>query len=208
VSGLTLLSLCLITFLLQRGYTALTLVSYVLALQLLTVFVFINASRVVLKLKGQTDAAAGAAAAAAAAVAKTRARSPHASSSGAASSGIGAAGDASDPSPEFVSEATLRALVPVVHSTLNVLLGASLGLIRCTSNTATLQAIVVLLALSVVGRMADGVTTVALAGIAALTLPKLYQMHQTTVDRALGKARDAVDRAALALGVKSAKQRA
>jgi len=201
VSGLTLGSLLLITFLLHRGYTALTLVTYLMALQLLTCFVFINGSRIILRIKGQAEPAPSAA--------KARVRSPMGAGGASNAMGAGGAGsDAAAPSVEYVSEASVRALVPLVHTTVNVLFDTVMQLIRCTSNVATLQAVAVLLCLSVLGRLSDGVTTTALLGVAALTLPKVYQMHQAAVDRVLLQARDAVDKVALVLGVKTAKGKA
>lgn len=175
-SALTLLCLLLLMFLLSRGYTLLTLVSYLLMLQLLTCFFFINASKLILKLKGQEAAKpvvnAGAPAGAAAA------------------------------RPEYISEATLSSLLPLVHSSLNVLLESSHDLIRCTDNAFTLRVIVVLLALSLLGRLFDGVTVTTLLLIGLMTLPKGYLMQKAKVDAVLAQLQVMGERAWMVLGTK------
>jgi len=195
-SGLTLLCVALLTFLLQRGYTLLTLASYLLMLQLLTCFVFINASKFILKLKGQ-EASGGAAA---------KGARPGSIGAEAAAGGAASSAGASAPPVEYVSEATLQSLVPLVHSTLNVLLSECMALIRCADNAATLRVIGALLGLSLLGRAFDGVTVAAMAAIAALTLPKAYVLNKEVVDRALGQAAAATDKLWLVLGTKTHKK--
>ncbi len=204
ITGLTLLSLSLLTFLLQKGYTVLTLVSYLLTLQLLTCFVFINASRAILKLKGQDKPVASKAQSAtlAAAAGGAFAQQPPADNSSASA----AAAAAASQQPEYISESTLRSLVPLVASTLNVLFHSANRLIRCSSNAFTLQAIGVLCALSVLGRLADGDTCAALLALAALTIPKAYLLNKAAVDRALDKAKEAAEKARTSAGMQRAER--
>jgi len=152
-------------------------------LQLLTCFVFINASKLILKIKGQEVAAAG-----------TR-------PAGSKTSGAGGAADV-DAMTEYVSEATLQSLVPLVQSSINVLLCSAYDLIRCRDNTASLRAIGALLLLSVLGRIFDGVTCATLLLVAALSLPKLYLLNQAAVDSALLQLRAIAERVWLVVGTK------
>jgi hypothetical protein len=195
VTGLTLISLALLTFLLQKGFTVLTLISYLLLLQLLTCLVFINASRAILRLKGQTSNAP--------------IQSKSKSQAGATNTAPNSSADGSENNSipvEYISEATLRSIVPVVHSTLNVLLHACMRLVRCSSNTATLKAVGVLAVLSMLGRLADGVTCLALVGLAALTMPKLYFLNQTAADKLFLQAMDALEKVTLVLGINKKKK--
>ena len=174
-SALTLLSLLLLLFLLHRGYTLLTLLSYLLMLQLLTCLLFINASKVILKLKGQE----------------------------AAKPAVGNPANSEPPArPDFVSEAAINSLVPLVHSSLNVLLHACMDLIRCVDNAATLRAIVVLLLASLLGRLLDGVSTCLLLLAGALALPKPYLLNQPLVHRAAAQALRALHSTWSVLGTK------
>lgn len=182
-SALTLLCLLLLLFLLSRGYTLLTLVSYLLMLQLLTCFFFINASKLILKLKGQEAA------------------KPTQNAAAAAGGNAGTAG-APGVAREYVSEATLASLLPLVHSSLNVLLESSHDLIRCTDNTFTLRIIFLLLLSSILGRVFDGVTVATLLVISAMTLPKGYLMHRAKVDAVVAQLQTVGERAWMVLGAK------
>lgn len=192
-SSLCLLCALLLTFLLHAGYTVVTLVSYLLMLQLLTCFLFINGSKFVLRMKGQNTASGAQRARDAAAAA---AASKSAATTGSSPTDSSALSDDASTQIEYVSLASLQALVPVFHASLNGTLNTGMHVIRCGSNSLTLRIIGALFLASLVGRVMDGVTLFGLACIGALALPKLYTLNQPVVDAHLAKLNAAVEKVA------------
>jgi len=88
---------------------------------------------------------------------------------------------------EYISIETLVSLLPLIHSSINSLIDRSLFLLRCEDNRSSVQALVVLLALSVVGRVMDGVTLFGVSCCAAMSLPLLYQRNQKAFDEWYGR---------------------
>lgn len=176
-SGLTLLCALLLTFLLRSGYTLVTLVAYLAMLQLMTCFVFINGSQLILKMKGGAH--------------KGKTTTPAAAAEGgaaAASSGVKV-----DESVEYVSLHSLQLLLPVVHTTINGVLQSAMFVIRCGDNSLTLRVIAWLLVASLLGRVFDGVTLFGLAVILLLSAPKAYAMNRSAVDRQIDRANWMID---------------
>ena len=171
-SALTLLCALLLTFLLHSGYTVLTLLSYLLILQLLTCFVFVNGSQVILKMKGQKPA-----------VGKAGEKSGAATSSAWAVEQV-----------EYVSLNTLQNLLPVVHTSVNGLLNSAMFIIRCGDNTLTLQVVACLAVASLFGRVFDGVTMFGLSFILLLSVPKLYTANKEAADVQIEKVRRGVQK--------------
>jgi hypothetical protein len=172
-SALTLLCALLLTCLLHSGYTVVTLLAYLLMLQLLTCFVFINGSQLILKMKGQKPAAAKAA-----------------EKNGAAAGG----GSTPVEQVEYISLSTLQNLLPVVHSSLNGVLNSAMFIIRCGENTLTLQVVAFLAVASILGRIFDGVTMFGLSSILLLSVPKLYALNKTQADKQIEKVTKMVQR--------------
>ena len=196
-SFLALSSGALLTFLLQvSGYSLLTLLSYLGLLQLLICATFINGTKLFLSLQHQAMGASSTLTPSFSSTTSSSASSPSSSSSHPPASFPPSFISSLDPPPldySFVSQDLVLEYSGAIADLLNSLLHSLTSVLRCQSHWLTLQAAVVLVVISVVGRLMDAVTILGLAWVCLFTLPKLYVLHKEEVDARIAHARSIVD---------------
>ena len=196
-SSLALSSGALLTFLIQvSGYSLLTLLSYLGLLQLLICATFINGTKLFLSLRHQTMDSSSSSSTFSS-TASSSAPSPSSSSSpSTATPSLAPFVSSLDPPSadySFVSQDLVLEYSGAIADSLNSLLHSLTLILRCHSHWLTLQAAVVLLVISVIGRLMDAVTLIGLAWVGLFTLPKLYVQHKDEVDQRVARVRALID---------------
>ena len=147
------------------GYTMLTLLSYLAALQLITTFVYINGTRLILAIRGVATTAPS-------------------------TSGMSApVSAASELEYMYVSQALVLEWSGDVADSINYALNNLAYVLRCRDNAWTIQVIVMFIIAAFVGRIVNGVVLIGLMYVGLFTIPILYVTNQVVCDAYIGQAR-------------------
>jgi len=178
----------LVVFLIQwGGYSLITLISYIILLQLLICFIFINGTKLFLQAtaaKEQQQTNISNTSSNNAIVAPPPLSTPYISSID---------GDDLMSEYNYVSQSLVLEYSGVITDSINSLCNSCVEIVRCGNNWYTLKVMLMLFLISVVGRLLDGITIIGILWILAFIVPKLYLHHQNVVDDRINQVRNGIE---------------
>jgi len=145
------------SLLLFGGYTAVSLTAYLVLLQLVVCFAYVNGMRLWIKYtKSQQQSTA-------------------------------TTEEDTTGESDYVSGETMRAALVSLAATINPLVALTVAIFRCRSSALTGAAIGVVFLIAIIGNCVDGVTVLLVAWLLAFSLPKAYYANQQVADKYIDK---------------------
>jgi len=180
-STVTLTSGLLFLFLLKfGGYSFLSLVSYLMLLQLVLSFLYVNGMRLWFSYGPLFVAYLPNASVTFQGPSQIPSQNTDLASSNPSSNFSGS--EEGEAVQEYVSIESLRVSLLSLANTINPVVGLVVEVARCKSNIKTLKALVLLSVFAAVGQMMDTISFYLLFWLALFTLPNIYFNNKTLID--------------------------